>query len=371
MSIKPNLTCPPDYSILAFRFTECKKAGIVKGITTQVAVDLQNLFIPVTSYEEKVLTLKGGEIRKIDVSSVAVSGKSQESFSFLFNPAFCGLGSDHTYSLYDSSLNLIETINISVNATNPNLQEAVTAAVQSSTKIKNLVSFSLNTYTSGEIKVSASTAGIKYRHVFSFDTTGFGGYPNFPYNHPGNLITPNEKYPLGGIKLMMLYPDFYKASIYSGCNCVDPSGDLKTNVKYIEYAFDKDVNAIQNSVSPVLYNAQEGKWSHTSKDHVGYHFKVGDLVSAAGNNKIRGIITSIDGYTITTDIGNVGDFSQNDLQLLSHVNSPSSITWNKMGDLLFRSTSQDVNTSDNIYIDTIWVKNPHSYDLPIKVLLAS
>ena len=104
MSVKPPINCPPNYSVLVFRLTECKKAGIVKGITTQLAVDLQNMYVPISNYEEKFISLKSGETKRIDVSSIADTGRVKEQFVFTANPAFCGLGTEHSYSLYDENL---------------------------------------------------------------------------------------------------------------------------------------------------------------------------------------------------------------------------------------------------------------------------
>jgi hypothetical protein len=370
MSIKPPINCPPNYSVLVFRLTECKKAGIVKGITTQLAVDLQNMYVPISNYEEKFISLKAGETKRIDVSSIADTGRVKEQFVFTANPAFCGLGTEHSYSLYDDNLNLIETINFIVNEEYPTWPLAFHNAHESSTKIKSVVSFATNQFeTKGNITSTGTDVGIKHRHVFSFDNTGFGGYSTFPFLHPGNLIAPNEKYPLGRIKLMMIYPDYYKANINAGCGCIDASGDMKSNVKYFEYAYDDNVNSINNPTSPILYDPRISTWSQNSTDHIGYHFKVGDYVSAAGNSKLRGIITSIEGYAITVDT-EIGDYTLTGDQLLSHVNSPSTITWRKIGDFYLHTTAQDVITTDQDFIETLWLKNPHKYDLPIRILLA-
>ena len=370
MSVKPPIKCPPNYSVLVFRLTECKKAGIVKGITTQLAIDLQEMYVPVSNYEEKFISLKAGETKRIDVSSIADTGRLKEQFVFTANPAFCGLGTEHSYSLYDENLNLIETINFIVNEEYPTWPLAFHNAHENSTKIKSVVSFATNEFeTLGTLTTLSINAGVKYRHIFAFDITGFGGYPTYPFLHPGNLIVPNEKYPLGRIKLMMIYPDYYKANINTGCGCIDASGDMKSNVKYFEYAYDDNVNSINNPTSPILYDPRISTWSQNSTDHIGYHFKVGDYISAAGNSKLRGIITSIEGYAITVDT-EIGDYTLTGDQLLSHVNSPNKITWRKIGDFYLHTTAQDVVSTDRDFIETLWLKNPHKYDLPIRILLA-
>ena len=141
MSIKPPLKCPPDYSILAFRITECKKAGIVKGVETQLSIDLQKLFVPVTNYEERQITLKAGETKNIDVSSIGETWPLAEKYAFIANSTFCGDLTSHTYSLYDVGLTLIETISFTVDQNLPlyvDFETALNTAVLGSTYIKNV-----------------------------------------------------------------------------------------------------------------------------------------------------------------------------------------------------------------------------------------
>lgn len=381
MSIKPPLKCPPDYSILAFRITECKKAGIVKGIETQLSVDLQKLFVPVTNYEERQITLKAGETKKIDVSGIGETWPLAEKFAFIANANYCGDGTSHTYSLYDSSLNLIETISFTINQNVAQIKDfptALSTAVNASSYIQYLVTFDPSQFNGpgAPLYVTSQKKGVKYRHVFRFDTTGWGGYNPFPYVHPGNLITPYLKYERPRVKIMLVYPDFYKANVLSSCGCLDASGDMKSNKKYIQYAFEEDYYRINNPSSPiisnlVLNNAPQGTnwtWNQSSTDHIGYHFAQGDLINASGNTLKRGIITQIDGYFVATDIS-IGDPSTD--QRFAHTWSPSNVTWRSMGDFYLHTTAQDVLDTDKLYLETIWLRNPHDYDLPIKIMLAS
>ncbi len=381
MSIKPPIKCPPDYSILAFRFTECKKAGIVKGMSTQLAVDLQDFFVPVTNYEERKINLKAGETKKIDVSSIGERWPLQEEYEFVANADNCGDGSEHEYALYDANLNLIESITFTVDIDYPTFTLALRNAVQNSTIINTLVSIDANNFTgeTGIINVKAINRGIKYRHIFTFDTTGFGNYLPFPFIHPGNLKVPYVKYERPKIKLMMIYPDYYKASVLSGCNCIDASGDMKSNKKWIEYAFEEDHYRINNPLTPIVISpnmtlpaGNEGfQWQLDSTDHIGYHFKVGDMITTAENTLVpimRGFITEIQGYDVLVDTG-IGTGSPN--ETAKHVWSPSTVTWRKMGDFYLHTTAQDVNDTDNLFIDTLYIRNPHNYDLPIKIVLAS
>lgn len=379
MSIKPPIKCPPDYSITCFRITECKKAGIVKGITTQLAIDLQDMFVPVTNYEERMITLKAGQTKKIDVSSIGEKWPLFEQYQFVADPANCGNGTNHTYSLYDESLTLIETMSIAV--TPAGFATAFTIAYNSTTFIKNLVSYGdLTTFsTTGIFTMTSKTRDLKYRHEMTFDLTGFGGYFPFPYLHPGNIVTKNEKYTDPRIKIMLIYPDYYKANILGNCNCIDASGDMKSNKKYVEYAYADQYDSIQNvstpiTVQPVINSAPNGTqwlWNSSSLDHLGYHFKVGDMIncSSSDNPNHRGIITSIQGYffTVDTDIGDLLSTSQS----ISHINSPNEIKWRKIGDFYLHTTAQDVLDTDYLYIETLYLKNPNGFDLPVKIMLAS
>lgn len=381
MSIKPPIKCPPDYSILAFRLTECKKAGVVKGINTQLSVDLQDMFVPIANYEERVITLRAGETKRIDVSSLGVHWALKEEYSFVANANYCGMGTQHSYTLSDANNVVIETLTITVNTTYPSFKRALEYAIENSTQIKGLISIDASQFTGSEgvITATARTKGVKYRHEFSFDLNGFGGYWPFPYVHPGNLITPYQKYDRERIKLMMVYPDFYKTNVLSGCNCIDASGDMKSNKKWIEYAYDEQQYMINNpgtpiTVSPVL-NANplgtQWTWDASSTDHAGYHLKVGDLVSLSGNPLLRGIITKIQGYYIEVDTV-LGDSPiPSNGQKVSHVYSPNAVTWRKIGDFYLHTTAQDVLDDDYLYIETLWFRNPHKYDLPVKILLAS
>jgi hypothetical protein len=376
MSIKPPIKCPPDYSILTFRLTECKKAGIVKGIDTLLAMDLQDLFVPITNYEQRMITLKAGETKRIDVSGIGVKWPLQESYEFLFNPAYCTLDTSHTYSLYDESLSLIEAMTFTINQQYPTFQSAFNYALSLTTQIKFLLSFNLSGFNSGKIGVTAIKKGVKYRHEFSFDLDGFGGYMPFPFIHPGNLITPNEKYPHERVKIILVYPDYYKANVLAGCGCIDRSGDMMSNKKYIEYSFNEEVLQKQNLITPITVNpvtnsqpvGQHWTWNQSSPVHLGYEFKVGDLILTSGALNMRSLITAIDGYSFSTD-SPIGDLSVD--QTVSHFYSPSAITWRKMGDFYLHTTAQDVTDQDYLYIETLWLKNPHQYDLPIKILIAS
>ena len=377
MSIKPPIKCPPDYSILAFRFTECKKAGIVKGVTTQLAVDLQDMFVPVTSYEERSLTLKAGQTKRIDPTSLGITWPLQETFEFNYNPAYTGLGTSHTYTLYDEDLVLIESFTFTViNNFATDLNTALLATV----KIKTLVTMVVSPTVPGLLTIKAVNRGIKYRHVFAFDINGFGGYFPFPYLHPGNLTVPYQKYDRERLKIIMIYPDFYKSNVLANCSCLDPSGDLKSNKKYIEYAYDDDVFRINNPGTPITATpivpptpptdpiGMQWTWDQSSTDHLGYHIQNGDLISSALNPTLRGIVSNIEGYYFETDAV-IGGISSS--QSLTHVWSPNSVTWRKMGDFYLHTTGQEIDDADRIFIETLWLRNPHQYDLPIKLILAS
>lgn len=380
MSIKPPIKCPPDYSILAFRITECKKAGIVKGIETQLSIDLQKLFVPVTNYEERTMVLKAGETKKIDVSNIGVRGPLNETYAFVANQNFCGDGTNHSYTLYDEYLNLIETIFWTVDITVPAINtfaKAFSLAVSGSIYIYKLIGFGVGAFAAnGTITATANKKETKYRHVFGFDLSGFGGYLPFPYLHPGNLVVPYVKYERPRVKIMLIYPDFYKASALSNCGCIDPSGDLLSNKKYIEYAYEEDYYRITYPGSPItvtpLANASPAginwTWDQSSLDHIGYHFNINDLVNASGDTTKRGFVNQLQGYFFSTDTLIGGNTPG---ELLAHTYSPKEIQWRKMGDFYLHTTGQDINDGDKLYIETLWLRNPHAYDLPIKIMLAS
>jgi hypothetical protein len=377
MSIKPPIKCPPDYSILSFRLTECRKFGVVKGINTLADVDMTNMFVPIANYEERMLTLKAGQTKKIDVSSIGILGEMTETYTFDIVSANVGSGTEHTYSLYDESLGLIESINFTVDLVNTTFAAAFQAAIANSTTIKTTVSVAFANFDTptGTVTITATARGVKYRHLLSVDNTGFGGYFPFPFLSPGDLSKAYQKYNDPRVKILFFYPDFYKSNPQTGCNCLDPSGELKSNVKWIEYAFIDDYNKINNPTSPIIVEPNgsltDWKWLNTSLDHIDYHFKVGSIIQIKNsiNPNARGMITSIDGFEFTVD-SPIGDLTTVG-QKLTHAYSPNAVQWNKMGDLYIQTTGQDISDTDYNFIQTLVLRNPHNYDLPINILIGS
>lgn len=380
MSLKPPLSCPPDYSIQVFRIAECKKASVVKGTTTLASLDLNSLNIPIQEHTEGTLLLKGSSQKTVNIDDIAINYPLNETFKFYVDldtyPDALGNGTEHTYTLYDDSLNSIGSFSFTVDETDPDFEDFPTALrtayTNSSLTLRSTVSFNdLNTVLStGIFSVQATNLGIKYRHIFNFDTTGFGGVG--PYQHPGTLVTPNEKYPDGAIKYLLLYPDYSKVDT-STCGCADSSGDIRSNQKYFQYVSQKEYKEVANPKSPVyLDGGISGDyyilWNGSSVSHIGYHFKVGDLVSTVENPLFRGIITNIDGYNIYIDQP-LTVAMQTSGQQLQHTYSPSSSRWMNVGDFLFLSGATDVEDEDRCYINTIILKNPHSFDIPVRYMI--
>jgi len=380
MSLKPPLSCPPDYSIQVFRITECKKASVVKGTTTLASLDLNSLNIPIQEHTEGTLLLKGNALKTVNIDDIAINYPLFETFNFYVDldtyPDALGDGTEHTYTVYNEDLTTIGSFSFTVDSTDPDYEDFPkalrTAWTNSANAVKNAVSFNdLNTVlTTGIFAVQSVTAGVKYRHVFDFDTSGFGGVG--PYEHPGTLTTPNEKYPDGAIKYLLLYPDYGKVDT-STCGCADASGDIRSNQKYFQYVSQKEYKEVTTPKSPIYLEAGNSGdyfilWDGTSTSHIGYHFKVGDLVSTVQNPLFRGIITEIDGYNIYIDQP-LTLAMETTGQQLQHTYSPSSSRWLNVGDFLFLSGATDVEDADRCYINTIVLKNPHSFDIPIRYMI--
>ena len=380
MSIKPPLSCPPDYSIQTFRISECPKASVVKGITSLASLDLSSLNIPIQEHTEGTLLLKGNSLKSININDIAINYSLNETFNFYVDlntyPNALASGTSHTYTLYDEELTLIDSFSFTVDSSDPDYEDFPTALKtaydNAALALRSAISFNnLSTVlTTGTFAAQAITQGIKYRHIFNFDTSGFGAVG--PYQHPGTLTVSNEKYPEGAIKYLLAFPDYSKVDT-STCGCADASGDIRSNQKYFQYVSEKEYNEVKNPKSPIyLDGGTSGDnyilWNGISTSHIGYHFKAGDLVSTVENPLFRGIITEIDGYNIYLDQSLTVPM-QTSGQQLQHTYSPSSSRWLNVGDFLFLSGATDIEDSDRCYINTIVLKNPHSFDIPIRYMI--
>ena len=368
MSIVPKIICPPDYSVRCFRLVDPMSFGIVKGAQTEITIPTKGICIPVNRYDDKRLILKAGSTMKVDISGLANYGELQETYSFSANlqqyPNALSAGTKHRYSLYDESLTLIETVDFTVTTT---FSVAAIAAFNASQKIKNLVSIDTGNINQGTFSIKANKAGVKYRHIFYFDLDGFGGIDPYPFLHPGNLTQKYRKYPEGRIKILLVVPEFNKVDL-STCGCADNSGLMLSNQKYFQYAFASDVERHINTLSPILVNGDDMgttySWSQESKDHVDYHFSTGELVNMPSAPFKRALIQSIDGYTITTDTP-IGNSFQN---YLNHLWYPP-VSWNTGGEMNLFTGGQDVNDNDYLSIETIYLKNPQGFDIPMRILI--
>jgi hypothetical protein len=379
MSIKPPLSCPPDYSILVFRLTECKKAGVVKGVETLAATDLNGLYIPIKEHTEGTLTLKGNTEKVLNIDDIAEYWPMLETYSFSIDlttyPTIFDDGISFSYSLYDDELTFFETITFTIDSSDPSYEDfptAFTTALDDSTVIKTLVSVDTsNVLTSGSFSASALVKGSKYRHVFTFDT----GDDVFEYETPGTLITPATKYPKGSVKYILIYPQYDKVDTKT-CGCADTSGDMRSNQKYFQWVNRGEYDAVNDTentpieVDTHTSNQDNFTWNYsTAVPHIGYVFSDNDMVEFSSNTfntPIRNFIVSIDGPTVNIDGSPNTSLTGNTTQ---HVYAPSSPRWSNVGDFLFLSGATDIEDVDKCFIETIVLKNPHSFDIPMRYMI--
>ena len=369
MSVIPKIICPPDYSIRCFRLVDPMSFGIIKGAQTEVAIPTKGICIPVGRYDDKRMILKAGATQKIDISGIAEYGNLLEEYQFSVDltatPDILGDGTSHKYELYDEEQNLISSVEFTVSG---DFGVSLSAALNANSAILAAMSFDVSDVANGNIYFTANTAGIKYRHLFYFDTTGFGGATPYPYVHPGNLIEKNRKYPEGRAKVILIVPQFENVNT-STCGCADSSGTILSNKKYFQYATASEYERVKTPRSPILADGDSDTssytWSNQSTDHIGYHFETGDLVNMNTAPTKRALIENIQGFAITTDTG----IGNNTETYLNHVWSPSTVQWKNIGEMSLFTGGQDVHASDLLFIETLYLKNPQTFDIPMRILI--
>jgi hypothetical protein len=194
-----------------------------------------------------------------------------------------------------------------------------------------------------------------------------------PISNPGSLSIPYTKYPNGAIKYVLIYPQFDKVDA-STCGCTDASGDIKTNQRYIQYVGQAEYLDTINNVTPIILDpgvlgANTISWSEElSKGHIGYYAKVGDMITTVEEPLYRGIITDINGYILSLDTP-LPSTMTTDPVTLALVKVPASPRYKTISDYLFHSGSTDVTDDDRCFTETIVLKNPHSFDVPIKYMI--
>jgi hypothetical protein len=54
---------------------------------------------------------------------------------------------------------------------------------------------------------------------------------------------------------------------------------------------------------------------------------------------------------------------------MSNVYGPATPRWRNVGDFLFLSGATDIEDVDRCFIETIILKNPHTFDIPIRYMI--
>lgn len=370
MSITPRLKCPPDYSILSFRYVECKKVGIVKGISKEVDVDLKDFFIPVSEYSERRITLKPGEVQRIDAGNLFNYGEQNETYYFepddLVNVASGTTHRIEIFSSEDGSLLYTTqfTFILDIPET-PDFLTRFTSYYNSDETLQSYLSFAKDDIGKQSFTLANVKAGEKQLYRFTFNINSLQ-----PYYHPGDLTIPYRKWDNGRLKIIFIlahigdkftltnqknfqwaFDDEYQSLIrpkkWNTKILTDAANDSDTLTWYDE--FDNDGNLLTYEKRPA-YQISEGSMIRTDKT----------------NNS--GYIQSITGYTITVDEG-VGNSLPG--QYIQKLYSPNAINWRTSGEMLSLSGGEEVNDTDKLNIETIWLKNNQTFDLSFEIILAS
>jgi len=370
MSIVPILKCPPDYSILSFRFVECKKVGIVKGIAKEVDVDLKDFFIPVTEYSERRITLKPGQVQRIDAANLFNYGEQIESYYFkpddLLNVSS---GTSHKIEIFSSEDgSLIYSAEFTFILDLPEIPDFLTRFdiyYANDPILQSHVSYSRGTIANQDFTLSNVVAGAKQLYRFTFNTNGIE-----PYSHPGDLKVPYRKWENGRIKIIFLIAHI---------------GDkfTRTNQKNFQWAFDDEylklikpktwntkilTDAANDNQVLTWYDEFDTDGNLLSYDkRPAYKIAPGSLIRTDKTNN-SGYVQSISGYTVTVDEG-IGNSLP--AQYIQQVYSPKVINWRTSGEMLCLTGNEEVDDTDKLNIETIWLKNNQSFNIEFEIILAS
>jgi hypothetical protein len=270
--------------------------------------------------------------------------------------------------LYDENQNFLESLTFTIDVNDDDYKDFPTAlntVYGNTTVIKSKVYFDASTsLTTGILTVQANAKNIKYRHIFTFDTAGV----DLP--SPGTLLVPYTKYPKGRVKYILVFPDYDKVDLTT-CGCANSSGDMKSNQKFFQYVnrgeYDEVNNPDTNVILAVNTTGVDCEWDYTAvTDHIGYHFAFNDLMKVDNGIPFRANIEYLNGKDIELDAPvNVAY----DGELMSNVYGPATPRWRNVGDFLFLSGATDIEDTDRCFIETIILKNPHTFDIPVRYMI--
>ena len=91
-----------------------------------------------------------------------------------------------------------------------------------------------------------------------------------------------------------------------------------------------------------------------------------DLLKVNDGIPFRAKIESLIGKDIVLDAPI--DVSYNN-RLMSNVYGPATPRWINVGDFLFLSGATDTDDTDRCFIETIVLKNPHTFDIPVRYMI--
>jgi len=373
MSITPRLKCPPDYSILSFRFVDCKKVGIVKGISKEVDVDLKDFFIPITEYSERKFTLKAGQVQRLDAGNLFNYGEQNETYQFvpddLINVAD---GTTHKLEIFSSEdgspLYSGTFVYVYDLVTAPTFLDGLKNFYNADENLKALFDLFTGDPAKQDFTLSAKLEGVKYCHIFTFNSASLA-----PYAHPGTLTLPYRKWENGRIKIIFVlahYTDKFTPTNEKNFQWIGDdeyqrlSNPKKLNVKVI-------TDALNNSTSFKWYDTFDSDGNLSSYNtRFPYNVFLNDLIRTNKTN-LMGFVQSVDGYNIATNESIGTDIPQIDPQYIQKVFSPNSLDWKTSGELLALTGGEEVDSTDKLNIETIWLKNNQSFDIEFEVIIAS
>jgi hypothetical protein len=221
------------------------------------------------------------------------------------------------------------------------------------------------TLTTGILTIRANNKSTKLRHVFTFDDGSVNELKS-----PGTLLTPYTKYPKGRVKYILVFPDYNKVDV-STCGCADASGDMKSNQKFFQYVnrgeYDEVNNPDTNVIIKTLVTSVDCEWDYTTAtDHIGYHFAFNDLMKVDNGVPFRANIEYLNGKDIELDAPLNSAYSG---YTMSNVYGPATPRWINVGEFLFLSGATDTGDADRCFIETVVLKNPHAFDIPVRYMI--